>query len=169
MDLKDKLVTLEDLKVVYDKLSGGVDRWEDISSTLTWEETTIRYRVDQQGTRTVSNTAYKKAYKTYLQVTEGDIFKIFGWRNNYDPTDITSDYFFPIVLSNSSNPTTSPFYCYDFGRYPTRYTICVYGSTNIIIPSGISYMHIFDYAEWMNNSVTQLSSGEMKIWKKIGG
>ena len=40
MAVKDKLVTLEDLKVVYEKIKGGVEMYTDITNTLTWSAAT---------------------------------------------------------------------------------------------------------------------------------
>lgn len=97
MALKDKLVTLEDLKTVYEKIKGGVEMYSDITNTLTWNDATwvpqikndVPYKDSSvkdpthqgQGDLVVS-AAYENVKVAKIQVSPGERYKVTGWHKN---------------------------------------------------------------------------------------
>lgn len=82
MAIKDKLVTLEDLKAAYDDLVEKMGAWEDITSSLTWVDDAALKPIISSDTKKYLSISAKKAT---LAVSPGDRLRITA----YCPADLS--------------------------------------------------------------------------------
>ena len=79
MAVKDKLVTLEDLKAAYDKLREEMGVWEDITDSLTWVSHTMSSGeyISAYPSGRIANPYSSLAYKTAsISLSKGEKLKI---------------------------------------------------------------------------------------------
>ena len=157
MALADKMITVEDLKAVYDKYKTGLEVWQDVTG-LTWEKAPA---ISSDGTITyLSSGNYAKMAR--VSVSQGQEYTIFslgidsGTGMSYGTASGTY-YEYPAIVSKLSNLATNSeniFYkyksdtnqCFSGYTYSGSYQSAVFFiyKTEIVIPSGYSYMFVFD-------------------------
>ena len=88
MDIKDNVVNLSTLKVVSDNIKSGISQWDDITSSITWTDTTT-YPTGSYSDGTIGYATYAPSNYSIkvaqFSVVAGDEFILTGKRNiNYD-------------------------------------------------------------------------------------
>ena len=155
MAVKDKLVTLEDLKTAYDKLKEMMDMYEDITSSLTWSNATWVPNITS-GTLSKDSTAATIAgvKVTKITVSKGERYRVNGWWNNIaaalniSPSCPT----IPLALTNASDTLISIQGPVTLEANQTKSTH--YGEATITIPASAKYLYIFDFGGHANISRT---------------
>lgn len=154
MALADKMVTVEDLKAVYDKYKTGLEVWQDVTG-LTWDYGPYI----EQGSSTPAIISSKTSYLATMarvSVSQGQEYEMYHVGHDvahyYSPDGIT--YLeYPAVLSKASTLSnrSDNIYC-DFGNGGVASSNDTTYKTEIIIPAGYPYMFVFNYT-------TQISGG----------
>ena len=146
MAIKDKLVDLEDLKALKDWIVERMDMYEDITSSLTWNNAT--WIVDNGDTKKTSTEAITGVKVAKVSVDVGDSFKVHSWYKG-EYTGNGYNYAYPAVLVDSSDNIMD---C-KAGKdgVPIKMTgvnapNLHFAVTEVTIPSSVRYMYIFNYA-----------------------
>lgn len=161
MAVKDKLVTLEDLKTAYDKLKEMMDMYEDITSSLTWSDATWVCS-NASSKINVSGTGIKV---TKITVTKGESYKVNGWvRPNFmlTNTDTSATFSYQprtFVLTDASDNIISA-----LGFQETNTNPPFYCDLKAFIPAAAKYLYIFDHA---GNSNIGKTAGDIIVKKGI--
>lgn len=144
MAVKDKLVTLEDLKTAYDKLKEMLDMYEDITSSLTWNNATWLPGGTTKQTQGVQIATVKVAK---IAVTKGDRFRFTSWLTSSIPLNNGGS-----TSYGSASPT--PYVFTDASDNIVGYSIIPISSrsgpdpmfveTLATAPNSAKYMYIFD-------------------------
>ena len=144
MAVKDKLVTLEDLKTAYDKLKEMMDMYEDITSSLTWSNATWLPSGTTKQTQGVQIATVKVAK---ISVTKGDRFRFNSWLttaiplNNGGSTSYGSASPTPYVFNDASDNIIG----YNFLPVSSRSgPDPIFTETLATAPNSAKYMYIFD-------------------------
>lgn len=157
MALADKLVTVEDLKAVCDVYKDGVETWEDIADTLTWDIAPYIRAGREIGGNSNATLGYSMAK---ISVSQGQQFEIFGLGTPSGTALYFSDdiahYEYPAILSKSSTLATNSnniFYSFVYkghSRCDTNisgYSFDYIFKTDIIIPELYPYLFVFNYSQ----------------------
>ena len=170
MAVKDKLVTLEDLKTAYDKLKEMLDMYEDITSSLTWSNATWVPTAGSTGTKgdkstTADQIAGVKVAK--IPVTKGEKYRVFAW---LDTTYNSNGHYktFPLALADSSDNVVSvigdyPEHAYTVGT-EKRVSDVHFGETRIVAPGKAAYLYVFDFS---GHSAIGATAGDIIVEKSI--
>lgn len=167
MAVKDKLVTLEDLKTAYDKLKEMLDMYEDITSSLTWNNATWVPTHNKTKDTTSGKLTGVKVAK--ISVTKGDKYRTYCWFNaapgNDDPRTI------PFALVDASDNIVST-----TGEYPAALengtsspafigtSALHFGESRAAIPAKAKFLYIFDFS---GHSTIGSTSGDIIVEKAI--
>lgn len=175
MAVKDKLVTLEDLKTVYEKIKGGVEMYKDITSTLTWNNASwVPYNNNSYGYKDTTVAAARAGVKVAkVPVSKGEIYRIFSWQKS-------DGYSFSNNGSAESRKTTAAVLA-DVNDNLISFSACdshdgeyigagnyhrmgtaYYNEVNVVIPNSAKYMYVFDYA---GHTGMNRTSGEVIVKK----
>lgn len=166
MAVKDKLVTLEDLKTAYDKLKEMLDMYEDITSSLTWSNATWTPTYDRTKDTTASMIAGVKMTK--ISVSKGEKFKVYGWFNKGNSSTDVKTIVFALADANDAIVSAT-------GEYPEvlptsnissakEISTIHFGESRIAVPAKAEYLYIFDYA---GHSSIGATAGDIIVEKAL--
>lgn len=147
MEVKNKPVTLEDLKELKEWMEGVAEVYKDITDTLTWNDATWYINNSSQKS-TDRDTGYTGVKVAKLSVNAGEKFRVYSWfRTNY-ANGTANALAMPFVLADSSdavigvsqgNPGTIN------GTSGNGFVLGYHEST-ITIPASCKYLYIFNHA-----------------------
>lgn len=158
MEVKNKPVTLEDLKELKEWMEGVAEVYKDITNTLTWNDATflpphteLNYTEPISGD-TYDNTAGATNVKhAKIDVSAGETYKIMAWvyergynyttRRGDGWTNTVTQAIIPWVLKNANGDTI------DYEPMTTAgATDPHYREYDVVIPASAKYMYVFDFA-----------------------
>lgn len=174
MEIKDKMINLEDLKTYYDNASNKYYYWEDITDTLTWTTATKYPKTDCFLTPNSNNLNILNAKIT--NPARGSIYRATGWCLDYGDlhtiryTNNAVINTCPFVFTENYDDSDDVFICYPTSTFDYRSTSmnqysfwikkmcdCVIVGQNYIDKD----LYIYDYSGLRSGG----SSGDIKIEK----
>ena len=164
IELKNKLVTLEDLRAAHDdlvsKISGGAKVWHDITNELTWQTgkapvlSQVFVDLDpkwqwQWKTVTSSDGDIYRLQHAEITPAHGERYRITGWQTNMlyvflDASDNLMDYGGdPQKEGHEEGIDTS---------YKQSYGLYRYGTVELTVPKTAAKLMVLNYNKVINNA-----------------
>ena len=170
MAVKDKLVTLEDLKTAYDKLKEMMDMYEDITSSLTFNNASWVPGHGISGAGGEKSTVAERiagVKVAKINVTKGEKYKVYAWcdtaysENGHYTT-------FPLALADASDNVISAYAEYPEHPYTLRAERRVsdvhFGESRVTIPAKAKYLYVFDFS---GHSAIGATAGDIIVEKAV--
>lgn len=148
MAAKDKLVTLEDLKTAYDKLKEMLDMYEDVTSSLTWNNATW-YMISTTEKSNANAAGYTGVKVAKLPVSAGEKYRVYSWFKTSYASGTANAKALPFVLVDSSDAVIIASQGNDsvpIAINGTETFSLGFHESTITIPASCKYLYIFNHA-----------------------
>ena len=148
MAIKDKLVDLEDLKALKDWIVGRMDMYEDITSSLTWNNASW-YMISSEEKSSANAAGYTGVKVAKLSVSAGEKYRVHSWFKTAYASGTANAKALPFVLADSSDAVIGSSQGSDsvpIAMNGTETFSLGFHESTITIPASCKYLYIFNHA-----------------------